>query len=149
MNNDITTWERIPTKTELAKAAAEIQGISHEVYVKFKALEEFVKAGLENFKKPALESFLKAQEGLTKGQILGATIMVIGESKTVKRSRYNYSEAVTAIQDKIDELEFNLKLEKENLKLQQTLEINRGIAKEEIFEDIEPEKLSLRVTLSK
>jgi hypothetical protein len=147
---NIQLYEKVPSKSEITKAINAIPVNSAiETYVQFKVMEEIALQGISKFKQPAIESFLKAQEGLTKGQVLGCDIKIVGEAKTVTRKRYVYSEKIKEQEEHVEKTKLLLKIAEDSLKLMQQLEINQGIAIEEIFSEIEPEKLSLRVTLTK
>lgn len=146
--------KEVPSKAEITVAVSHFAELDKynpiEKYVILKAYEYFVKEGISRLKQNAITSFLETKEGVVNDFVFGADVKITKERASTTRQKYTYSDAVTDIQNKIEKKENELKVLQEKLKLQMTMEINQGIAKVEIFEDINADpQYGITVTLRK
>jgi hypothetical protein len=145
--------KQVPSKSEietvLNKFILSEEYLPVEKFVILKAYEYLIKLGVEKLKNPAITSFLELKKGATTDILFGANVKITAERRDVTRKKYTYSDNVSAIECEIANLENDLKYKKDLLKLEQTKEINQGIAKEEIFEDTSTPQYGITVTLNK
>jgi len=146
--------DRVPTKTEMKSLVQDLKNNENlsiiQKYIIGKGMETLAKEVIAEFKTDAIDDFLSTNGGAMKGEMFGVDIQITNERKDVTMKKYKFSEKVDEIELEIAQMENELKLKREELKLQQTLEINRNIAveiqQEEIFS--EPE-YGIKITLKK
>lgn len=146
--------DRVPTKTEMKSLVQDLKKNENlsivQKYIIGKGMETLAKEVIAEFKTDAIDDFLQINGGSMKAEMFGVDIQITNERKDVTMKKYKFSEKVDEIELEISQMENELKLKRQELKLQQTLEVNRNIAKEIETEELfsEPE-YGIKITLKK
>lgn len=150
---EIEVIQNIPTKKELSIASdnfVQKKGIALDKYLTLKALEFFVKDGLEKLKEQAKTSFIEIYGGVTKQEAQGVTIQLADMSKSIAMKEYAFSDSIQSEEADIKALEEEIKLSKDALKIRKLQEINSGTAKpmDSIFQGEPKDHYTLKIILT-